>query len=402
MNYLSAILEHLIDIYERRGLYHEARNEKRQGAFLYVQKVFPEYGDSYDGMAYQEINEAIESLRQQEILLGKKDARGNYNRLQLDLEKIELCHQLIGRPALGKIRQAMLALLRDWDVGSIAILTQFRTSQLDRLEHNKTLEFGIADDLEKLRDVMQALTALMALESETYVRNFSEAVFADSKRFQKIRGHVEGILCAYGGQELTRKTVLSTFNLLDNPTYILLKGNLRITFDDLTISIVHIPGGIALPSVAVSSIRHVEMDGRALITVENLTTFHDEPICENAILYLGGFHNTVRTELLKKIYERNPQKAYYHKGDIDVYGFLILENLKSKTKIPFIPLEMDVATLQECEQHQLVKPLSTADKKMLHLPQLMPYQDVLSYMEQHNCKAEQESMHALNLFQKSD
>lgn len=400
MNYLSAILEHLIDIYERRGLYHETENQKRQGVFLYVEKVFPEYSDSFDEIAYQEINEAIEYLRQQGILVGKKDARGNYGRLQLDLTKIELCHQLTGRPALGRTRQAMLNLLQEWDVGDCEVLKQFRTLQMDRLQNNKSVEFGIADDLQKLQDVMQALSALMALESETYIRNFSEAVFADSKRFQKIRGHVEGILCAYGGQELTRKTVLSTFNLLDNPTYILLKGNLQISFDDMTISIAHIPGGIALPAVAISSIRRVEIEGNALITVENLTTFHDEPICENAILYLGGFHNSVRTELLKKIYEQNPQNAYYHKGDIDVYGFLILENLKSKTKIPFIPLEMNVATLKECERHQLIKPLSAADKKMLHLPQLMLHQDVLNYMEQHNCKAEQESMQALHLLRK--
>ena len=38
-----------------------------------------------------------------------------------------------------------------------------------------------------------------------------------------------------------------------------------------------------------------------------------------------------------------------------------------------------------------------SDRKMLHLPQLAPYQEVLTYMEQHNCKAEQESQQALLL-----
>lgn len=72
MNYIVAILEHLIDTYERRGMYNDFDGQKRQGIFLYVEKVFPEYVDTYDGNAYQNINEAIEYLRQQDILQGKK------------------------------------------------------------------------------------------------------------------------------------------------------------------------------------------------------------------------------------------------------------------------------------------------------------------------------------------
>ena len=87
MNYIVAILEHLIDTYERRGMYNDFDGQKRQGIFLYVEKVFPEYVDTYDGNAYQNINEAIEYLRQQDILQGKKDARGNYGRLQFNLSQ---------------------------------------------------------------------------------------------------------------------------------------------------------------------------------------------------------------------------------------------------------------------------------------------------------------------------
>ena len=84
------------------------------------------------------------------------------------------------------------------------------------------------------------------------------------------------------------------------------------------------------------AIRHVSIAGTSLITVENLTTYHDEPVCQNAIVYLGGFHNSIRTDLLKLIYADNYDKKYFHKGDIDVFGFVILENLKKKTGIPFL------------------------------------------------------------------
>lgn len=397
MNYTSAILERLIDIYEHRGLFYTEDGKKHQGIFLSVGKLFPEYADPYNVSAYQEINEAVESLRRRGILQGEKDRRGQYGRLRLAPEAIDLCYRLTGRPVLGETRRAMLETLLAWETGGHEILEGFRRAQVEQLRKNRPLGHGIGDQERKLTEVLLALSALMALQSETYVRNFSNAVFADSKHFQKIRGCVESILCTYGGQELTRQTVLGTFNLVDTPTYVLFKGPLRLRLSGQEISVGEIPGGISLPSTAIPSICRVSIGGPALVTVENLTTYHDEPEGENAVVYLGGFHNAVRRELLKRIYGDNPEKAYFHKGDIDVYGFVILENLKRKTGIPFLPLEMDLETLREYEAHRLVKPLSTADRKMLRIPQLAPYRDILAYMEQHDCKAEQESRQALRL-----
>ncbi len=402
MYYQNIILEKFLAIYEQRGLYDCTDKNSRQGVFLNVEKLFPEYSDNYDPTAYREINEAVDRMLQQGILDGKKDSRGDYGRLRLITDKIELCYELSGKTALGDIRQLIKQRLMNWDTGGFPLLERFRTDQLERLTRNRALEFGIGDDAEKLQDVLNALSALIKLNSETYIRNFSEAVFSDSKKFQKMRGSVEGILCTYGGEELTRKTVLESFNLLDNPVYILIKGNLRVVFHDQTISIGNIPGGIALPSMAIPFITDIHIDGTILITVENLTTFHDETSNDHAVLYLGGFHNALRTTLLKKIYESNADKQYFHKGDIDVYGFLILENLISKTGIPFMPLEMDLITLQKYEAYNLVQPLNSTDRKLLHLPQLAPYQDVLSYMERNNCKAEQESRQAMQLLRNQD
>lgn len=50
-------------------------------------------------------------------------------------------------------------------------------------------------------------------------------------------------------------------------------------------------------------------------------------------------------------------------GDLDVYGFLILENLKEKTGIPFKPLMMDVKTLERFYKAGMYKDLTTTDKK---------------------------------------
>ena len=398
MKYQMAIAEYLIAVYERRGLYDPHNQENRQRVFLDVKKTFSEYEDTYDE-AYQQINEAVELFRQSGVLCGEKDGRGSYNKLLFNPNKIALCYETVGRQPLGNSRLKMEKLLQEWKVEEEPILEQFRQTQLDRLKQHKPLEFGIGDDEEKLKSVLAALSGIMRLESETYIRNFSEAIFADSKQFQKLRGSIEGILCRYGGKELTKDTVLESFNLLDNPVYIMLKGNIELVFDKQHIFVGVIPGGIALPSTAIPAITEVIIHGDSLISVENLTTYHDQSSSDAAILYLGGFHNSIRTELLTKIYACNPVTSYYHKGDIDVYGFLILENLKDKTGIPFKALDMDLKTLRGYEAHHLVKPLEAVDKKLIksELPQLRPYTDILTYMLQHNCKAEQEAGQAMAL-----
>lgn len=401
MDYQASILDFLIQTYEKRGLYDPENRENRQGIFLDVPKIFPEYLSIYNEN-YQNINAVLDRLVQQGILTGEKDPRGYYGKLRLNLEKVPLCYELSSQTPLGDVRNALSRLLRQWDTEGIPLLQQFRSEQLGRLENHKPLEFGIADNISKLQDVLRALSVIVHLESETYIRNFSEAVFSDSKRFQTIRNSIEGILCRYGGQELQRKTILESFNLLNNPVYLLLKGRLTLSFGTQSIDVSTIPGGIALPPSAIPAITGAILHGSTLVTVENLTTFHDENESENAVVYLGGFQNSIRTSLLKRIYAQNQEKSYYHKGDLDVYGFLILENLKSKTGIPFKPIEMDLKTLKQYESHGLIKPLSAEDRKRIHLPQLDLYRDVLDYMEKHNCKAEQESRQALFLLKASN
>lgn len=54
--------------------------------------------------------------------------------------------------------------------------------------------YCLQGNLEKLRDVLLALEKIEQLNKETYVRNFSEAVFHDSKHFQSISGMIFSIL----------------------------------------------------------------------------------------------------------------------------------------------------------------------------------------------------------------
>ena len=118
-----------------------------------------------------------------------------------------------------------------------------------------------------------------------------------------------------------------------------------------------------------------------LFTIENLTSFNDFNL-DGAVIYLGGFHNKVRGNLLSKIYRSNENIKCYHFGDIDVGGFKILNNLRNKTNIPFIPYKMDVDTLVKYKDY--CKELTQNDKKeikkMISDVKYFEFKDVLEKM----------------------
>ena len=265
------------------------------------------------------------------------------------------------------------------------------------LQAGRSPGYGLQGNLEKLRDVLLALEKIGQLNKETYVRNFSEAVFHDSKHFQSIAGIMRTILADLTDQPVGKKEILEYYNLLENPTYLYLKGGWILELPNSRIRITDLPGGIGLTSDGLSAIRSVHLEAQTVVTVENLTTYHDIHSEDRAVLYLGGFPNSARASFLRMVYDSKPDAGYLHYGDLDPYGFLILENLKQKTGIPFVSTGMDLATLQDCFQAGHYRPLTAEDRKVMQSPMLCAYREIFAFMQEHNCKAEQESLSAMKL-----
>ncbi len=58
-------------------------------------------------------------------------------------------------------------------------------------------------------------------------------------------------------------------------------------------------------------IEKVEISASKVITIENLTTFNSFVDKDAFIIYLGGYHNSIRRNMIRKIYENNPNKKYF-------------------------------------------------------------------------------------------
>lgn len=403
MEYSKDIISRLLDIYERRNGYAKRPEELRAIQFE-VSKEYPIYKDRYDNEKYRDINTAIEKNVAAALIIAEKDQTGQYSKIKLNIARVDECYALLKRKSIPDQCKMVLSVLEKVDCTEGLLIGRIVSDFCEQIKAYKKLPYDLGYDARRVGEVLQVLDGLIKLTSETYIRNFSTALFRDSKRFQReFKSTIEAILFDYTDDVVEKDDILGYYNLYENPTYVLIKGNARICFDESVVELSEMPGGIALSNGSLEGIRRISVKADKVITVENLTTYHDcdEP---NALyIYLGGYHNTSKQRLLELIYENNGDKEYYHEGDLDVYGFLILENLILKTQIPFKPLLMDVETIERFYRAGLYKTLTARDRKMIDSKkdgQLSAYKDVLEYMIAFDCKVEQESIKAVELVER--
>ncbi len=400
MEYSKDIISRLLDIYERRNGYAKRPEELRSIQFE-VSKEYPIYKDRYDNEKYRDINTAIEKNVTAGLIIAEKDQTGRYSKIKLNIARVDDCYTLLKRTSIPDKCEKVLSILEKADCAGDFLIGRIVSDFCEQIKAYKKLPYDLGYDARRVGEVLQVLATVTKLTSETYIRNFSTALFKDSKRFQReYRSTIESILFDYTDDVVEKDDILGYYNLYENPTYVLIKGNARICFDESAIELSEMPGGIALSNESLAGIHKISVKTDKVITVENLTTYHDCDEPDAVYIYLGGYHNTSKQKLLELIYEKNGDKEYYHEGDLDVYGFLILENLISKTQIPFKPLLMDVETIERFYRAGLYKTLTARDRKMIESKkdgQLSTYKDVLEYMLEYNCKVEQESIKAVGL-----
>lgn len=394
MGYEEQILSWLIDSHEKK----DPGNSHTRKASISIIAKYPEYKDPLSD-AHNGIETAINHLLSWGFVQCSKNQQGYFTKIELLESALPKIYYFLNRMPKTELWEKQKHLLARYGIQSETLTGRFCSSMQERIAQRKDVEYGLAKDMVLLEDVLAALANIERLTEETYIRNFSEMVFHDSKRLQSILNPVIRILLDYGDGVGQKETVLAQYNLISNPGYVYIKGDWQIWCHGQCISTDMFRGGIAISSDALDEIEQIHVPSGRIISVENLTTYHDTKESQGAIIYLGGFLNTVRTNLLKKVYVFEPDARYFHKGDLDPYGFLILENLKEKTGIPFMPMEMDLNTLRQCHRAGHFRPLDEADRKAITAPALAEYQPILQYMLQYNCKIEQECFEAMKLAQ---
>ena len=130
-----------------------------------------------------------------------------------------------------------------------------------------------------------------------YYRNFSVKQFGDSKKFEILQGKIGSLLFKYGNFS-EKESVFDELGLLKTPSYIHIKGNVSIFWEDgKCLDAGGLDGGIGISTADVKKIVSVKIQDEKIVTIENLTSFFSFSRAGVCAVYLGGFCNHLRFEI---------------------------------------------------------------------------------------------------------
>lgn len=401
------VLGRLLDSYEKSKTF-QGENKVNQRFAVEVEKLFPRYRDDAEYEFFCRVNEALLELEQQAFIELEWKKNGVLKKAVLRLDSLEACYEKLGRTPRKQEQEDLLNLVQKFLTEAcepdrkqeLQPLIFYLQAQQERIRKNQNVEY-YEHDLADYKELLKLTGAVLTEPEEIFVRNLSIRLFGDSKRVEQLEKRVEALLFQYGEFE-EKDSVLEECGIVHTPTYVMIKGNGRIRLGAQEIDLSALKGDIALSTESIKELESVAVQGMRVVTVENLTSFHEYGNREDFVIYLGGFHNKIKREFLTFLYEQNQEKEYRHFGDIDAGGFYILEHLKRKTEIPFTSLYMDAEIL--CRYADCTKPLTNHDRIRLErlekeLDQKLQtgtltedYRATIRLMLEKGCKLEQEAV----------
>jgi hypothetical protein len=384
--YEKRILNELLDKYENSKSF-KGTNKVNQRFKVRISNLFPKYEDHSDYDLFRAVNEEVDVLARKGFVVPRVTGGGVIREVYLNVEVLEEVYRYINRVPRDDINARLEELISSY-LGNGEILEEYLKEQLNRIEENRSVRF-FSGDFEEFERILMAVRELEDLQGEQFIREFSVRLYNDSKAFGQIQGKVESILYDYGDFP-EKDEILGNLNLMRTPTYVNFKGSGKVSLSGQEIDLSRLDSDIAISSSMLDKIELVQVFKGKVITVENLTSFHRFMEEGYFVLYLGGFHNRVRRDFISMLHDQNSEAIFYHFGDIDAGGFLILEHLRRTTGIDIIPYNMDLDTLKKYEK--MGKPLTENDRKRLGKLQEGQFSEIVDYMLEKNVKLEQEAI----------
>lgn len=390
------LLNNLLDKYEKSKTF-QGENKVTQSISVKPEKVFPAYMDDAQYDVFDKVNKAIEDLELRNIVTVLRKRNGVISKINLDLNHLDDGYDICGRISKKDIHQQLYEVWKKVEAtiseNNIAhIFHSYIMEQENRLKQNKQVAY-FDGNIEAYFEMLQATYEILRNDTEQFVRDFSVHLFGNSKKLELMEDRIRSFLYEYG--ECTRKEdALEEYGIVRTPTNISIKGMAIIRIGEQVLDLSKIQGDISFSTISITQITQIIVTGRQIVTIENLTSFHsfEKPDC--FVIYLGGYHNSIKRNFLRRLYADNPDKDYVHFGDIDAGGFYIYEHLVKRSGIPFGLLAMDVPTL--CKYKEAWQELTTNDRKrikaLLNKDESIGYREVLYFMLENNCKLEQEAV----------
>ena len=393
--YEKKILNILLNKYESSKSFL-GENKVNQNFTVAVDVLFPKYKDSSNYEVFLDINEAIASLVSLSFIKVLTRKNAFVQKIMLNTDVIFEVYSYLNREPRKMEQERLLSFLKCY-TDRLNVIGTYAIAQVERIGQNKQVEY-YTGSLRELEDIISACEFILTNKCEIYIRDASIRLFGDSKRLEVLQRKISSLLFQYGNYE-EREFVFEECGVVKTPTYVIVKGAGELIFEEERINLEKVGGDISLSTKTIDRLKCIKVSGRRVMTIENLTTFHDYIEETDFVIYLGGFHNQAKRDFLIMIYEQNPDLEYCHFGDIDAGGFYIYRHLVDKTGISFNTFLMDISVLEKYKQ--LWRELTNQDKKrLISLKETLTrevkgedFTAVLEYMLEKNCKLEQEALH---------
>lgn len=399
VQYDKKVLDKLLDSYEKSTLFTGTNKITVNISFPFNRKSMPAYFDE-NSLAYEDIHVAMKELEAKNFIRiewKKKKENHIISKVILRMENVSKVYDYVKRiPKSDLILENIQLMKKMKGKCKTPICTSLIEYLICKVESNQNVNEFI--DLKKMNETEILINGIARIEEnhrECYIREFSIKCFHDSKTFELLSGRIKKVFQMFG-RDLKDKDldeILAEYKIYHTPNYVYFKGNIGICIQEREFDISVLKQGIGVSGEDIENIRFKNLSSiKKVITIENLTSFFRWTEQDSLIIYLGGYHNSVRRTLLRIIYQDLPDIEYCHFGDIDAGGFDIYEDLCCKTEIPFKTYKMDIKTLKKYERYG--KPLTQNDRsrieKMLTGENKREYEEVLIYMLLNNVKLEQE------------
>lgn len=371
MTFDEIILTDLVNIYEKRDSHNSSFKTKVK--IVLNKDRYPKYFDNIN-----EFDEAIKRLSLKGYIFTHKmkhDVVIDF--IYLNLDYIDEIKELLGINSIAYKRDNLIKELNKYNDD---IIVNLRNMIIDKINSNKSIVKYLNDDF---IDSIRVIHYLENIQVPIYERNASNYLFNDSKRLNKLRYIIEDIY--------SNSNIFEEKGILSVTPYLYIKGEGIIRINQEIIDLKKLNTSIGIPIDNIDNISFLDINN--VTTIENLTTFYDY-IGKGCIIYLGGFPTKGQINILNKIKE--VCNTFYHFGDIDYGGYLILDNLISNLNIDINTINMDLETLINNKRYlshfnddkYIEKLYSLLDK-----PNLVKYYDVIKYMIDNRVWLEQESFY---------
>lgn len=363
-NIQKEVLNTLVDRYERRRDYGSNEKSLRRTLLRIDVKSFPNYFHVSNSSFRLMFNAEMAALEHQGYVVLewiRFDQDHTLERVALADKMLPTIYLSLGRRSKKKIYRETAELLTELRAAAPSALHSFYDRLLHRLAYYKPLPPPLhAEKSNELMDLLRGFNALFEIrEEEIAKRALSVRLYGDSKRWQQLEKGILQLLRDFclsgsdsdGDSDADDTTILEERGIVNNPGHIHLAGPLVMATPKGQIDLSFFEPDLGLPTKMVKELVVVDCPAKAVVTVENLTSFYQyalEGPTDQLVIYLGGFANTAQRLFLQKLYrffcEKKKLVPFYHWGDLDLGGFKIWHNLREKTGIPFQPYLMNEKT----------------------------------------------------------